>query len=80
MRDGQKGKGQDFSGGPVVPLHFHCKRCRFNPWSGKSPHAAGCGRRKKKKRTVLATRYLWGPLSFSLPSCFSMAHKEVMGA
>lgn len=33
-----------------------------------------------KKRTVLATRCLWGPLSFSLPSCFRMAHKEVMWA
>lgn len=45
IRGGQQERGQDFPGGPVVPLCFHCSRCRLNPWSGRSPHVAECGRR-----------------------------------
>ena len=29
------GTYQDFPGGPVVKTpHFHCRGCRFDPWSG----------------------------------------------
>ena len=34
--DSEKHKFQDFPGGPMVKTpRFHCKGCRFDPWSGK---------------------------------------------
>ena len=27
-----------------------CRRCEFNPWSGKIPHAAWYGQKKKKSK------------------------------
>ena len=37
----------DFPGGPVVKTpSFHCKGCRFDPWSGKIPHATWCSQKK----------------------------------
>ena len=46
-RDKAEMQLRDFSGGPVVKtLHFHCRGCGFDPWSGKMPH----GMAKKLKK------------------------------
>ena len=34
----------------VKILCFHCRGHRFNSWSGKILHAAGCGKKKKGGR------------------------------
>ena len=46
----------DFPADPVVKTpHFHCRGCRFDPWSGKFRMQHGAA--KKKKKSKLSGRY-----------------------
>ena len=62
-RDEAEMQLRDFPGGPVVKtLHFHCRGCGFDPWSGKMPHGMAKKFKKKKKKTQLREAELWWPV------------------